>query len=102
MGSPKRLDSKDPTEVVPYGINWNLGENGAPGLLGADTITGLPTWTVQTGITKDSQSNDATTTTVILSGGTAGTDYTLTCLIDTALGYKHERSIIVPVVDSTT
>ena len=50
---------KDPSAVLDYVINWSTW-------LGSDTITGTPTWTVPTGITKDSQSNSTTAATIWL------------------------------------
>ena len=57
---------KDPESVLDYTINWS------DFLTTGDTISSA-TYTVDTGLTKDSNSNTTTTTTVTLSGGTAGT-----------------------------
>ena len=100
--SPTTLAVKDPKEVKRYRIDWNNGPLGSPGILaslGSDTITGTPTWVVPNGITKDSQVNDTTTTTVTLSSGTHGTDYTLTCRITTVGGETLEQAIVIPVRD---
>lgn len=83
---------KDPDAVLDYALDWNAeGEE----WLGADTITGTPVWTVETGLTKDSQSNTTTTATVWLSGGTAGETYTVACKITTAGGRTDERTFRV-------
>lgn len=76
---------KDPDEVKDYGVNWAE-------LLGTDTIS-TSTWTVPTGITKDSQSNTTTTTTIWLSGGTAAETYSFDNLITTAGGRTYDRTI---------
>tara|TARA_R100000734_G_C3282509_1_gene75830 strand:+ start:365 stop:676 length:312 start_codon:yes stop_codon:yes gene_type:complete len=68
---------KDPESVLDYTINWS------DFLTTGDTISSA-TYTVDTGLTKDSNSNTTTTTTVTLSGGTAGTVYTVKCVIATA------------------
>ena len=54
---------KDPDEVLDYSIDWSTW-------LDSDTISSS-SWTVESGITKDSDSNDTTSTTIWLSGGTA-------------------------------
>lgn len=87
------MQAKDPGEVIDYTIDWDA-ELGA-----SETISGTPTWTVPAGITKDSQSNTTTTTTIWLSGGTGGNEYVLTCQIvsNNATPRTHEKSIVVPV-----
>lgn len=80
---------KDPDSVLDYQENWATW-------LGSDTIS-ASTWTVPTGITKDSDTNTTTTTTIWLSGGTAGEAYTLTNRIVTAGGRTSDRSIVVYV-----
>lgn len=80
---------KDPNAVLDYVIDWAAtGDDWLDG----DTITGTPVWTVDTGLTKASSSNTTTTTTVWLSGGTAGTTYTVSCRIVTAGGRTEDRS----------
>jgi hypothetical protein len=82
---------KDPGGTVPFTINW------AP-YLGTDTIASA-TWTVATGITKVSDSHTTTTTTVWLSGGTAGVDYLISCQITCVGGPPQidKRSILIRV-----
>lgn len=63
--------TKDPDEVVDYGVNWADPTSDA---LAGDTIL-TSTWVVPPGITKDSAGNTATTTTIWLSGGTVGENY---------------------------
>ncbi len=76
---------KDPDEVKDYGLLW-------ASLLGTDTIN-TSTWTVPAGITKDSDSMTDTTTTVWLSGGTAGDSYFLLNRIMTAGGRTYDRTV---------
>ena len=67
---------KDPESVLDYTINWS------DFLTSGDTVSSA-TYTVDSGLTKDSNSNTTTTTTVTLSGGTAGTVYTVKCVMTT-------------------
>ena len=80
---------KDPNAVLDYQIDWETW-------LDSDTIS-TSTWTVPTGITKDSDTNSTTTTTIWLSGGTAGTSYTLLNRVVTAGGRTDDRSITIIV-----
>lgn len=84
---------KDPGDKKDYAINWAA-------LLATDTISSS-TWTVATGLTTASPapSNTTTTTTIWLSGGTAGTEYRVTNHIITAGGREFERSFFVNVQD---
>lgn len=82
---------KDPSDVLDYTIKWS-------GLLAGDTIASV-VWTVPAGLTQESVSNTSTSTTIWLSGGTAGTTYTVACLIVTAGGREIERSASLAVVD---
>jgi hypothetical protein len=86
------LPMKDPNAVKPYGVDWE-------GFLDTgDTISSV-SWTVPSGITKDSESNTNTVASLVLSGGTAGVDYEIVCQITTANGIVEEQSIVVPVRD---
>jgi len=87
------VEAKDPADVVDYTLDWS------DVLSGSETIT-TSTWTVPTGITKDSDSEADTTTTIFLSGGTGGVEYLLTNKIVTnnATARTYEKSIIVPVI----
>ena len=80
---------KDPAAILDYGFNWLSW-------LAGDTIQ-TSTWTVPTGLTKVSDSATTSTTTAWISGGTAGTDYTVVNRIVTAGGRTDERSIIFQV-----
>lgn len=88
---------KDPADVLDYKVDW-AGSSPGPWLTEGDTIV-TSTWTVPTGITKDSDSHDDGTATVWVSGGTAGTDYRLTNRIVTAGGRTAERTIRIQVRD---
>ncbi len=80
---------KDPSAVLDFRVDWE------PWLEG-DTITGS-TWLPATGIVVDSAAFTTTSATVWLSGGTAGTVYTLTNRVTTAGGRTDDRSITILV-----
>jgi hypothetical protein len=81
--------TKDPDAVLDYEIDWSAW-------LGEDTIT-ASTFTVDTGLTEDSESNDTTAATVWLSGGTVGARYLVTNHITTAAGRQNDRSFYIYV-----
>ena len=83
--------TKDPQSVLDYTIDWSTW-------LGADTIS-ISAWTVPSRITKDSDTNSTTTTTIWLSGGTAREEYSLVNRIVTAGGRTDDRTILVKVAD---
>ncbi len=84
---------KDPAEVLDYQIDWSTR------LDTSDTITGSATWTVPSGITKDSQGDTTTTSTITLSGGTAGEQYSLSATVVTTGGDTHQEFVQLFVVD---
>ena len=83
--------NKDPNEVLDFTFDWSTW-------LGADTISS-DTVTVETGLTKDSDSNDTTSVTVWVSGGTAGNHYNVSSKVVTAGGRTAERTIVIDVVE---
>ena len=80
---------KDPDEVLDYTFDWST-------YLGSDTISS-DVVNVDSGLTKDSDSNDTSSVTVWLSGGTAGKAYKVASKIVTAGGRTAERTIIITV-----
>ena len=81
---------KAPNDNYSYTVEWAAE-------LGADTIIGS-TWVLEAGITNDSDSHDSLTkSTIDLSGGTAGTVYTLTNQITTVGGDVWEKEIHIKV-----
>lgn len=85
----KKFD-KDPSAVRDYTGNWRLWL--APG----DSIVSS-TVVAETGLTVDSESNTADTTTVWLSGGTLGSQYLVTTHVVTAGGREDDRSILIDI-----
>ncbi len=96
---------KDPSAVLDYKFDWKANSHGVAGAdgdwLGTTETISTKTITATTGITVDSSSltDSNTSVTVWLSGGTAGSTYTVACKIVTAAGRTDERSIIVRVQD---
>lgn len=91
MATSATMPTKDPDEVKDYEIDWSLR------LATSETISSSA-WTVQSGITKDSDSSTSTTGTIWLSSGSVGTTYKCTNHIVTNQGRTFEESIYVPVV----
>jgi hypothetical protein len=82
---------KDPDAVLDYGFDWSSW------LATGETIS-TSTWTVPTGITKDSSSNSTTKTTVWLSGGTVGQTYEIVNRIVTSASRTDERTVTILVL----
>lgn len=82
--------TKDPEAVLDYAFNW------ASWLASGETIS-THTVTVPSGLTKDSDSESSGIVTAWISGGTAGTEYTVECKITTSAGRTDERSITINV-----
>lgn len=81
---------KDPDAVLDYGFDWSEW------LQTGETLSSA-TWTVPSGITKNSQSISNTVSLAWLSGGTANTDYILQCKITTSESRVDERSMTIRV-----
>ena len=91
MAIPFTTKTKDPNSVLDYVLDW-----GTFWLEAGDTIS-ASTWTVPAGITKDSDLNTNTTTTIWVSGGTAGEDYNLLNRVVTAGGRTVDRTLRIRV-----
>jgi hypothetical protein len=89
---------KDPAAVLDYTLDWNASSSqGGPWLAAGETLVGSAVWTLPSGITKNSQGDTATASTIWLSGGTAGASYTVACKVITSAGRSDERSFLVAV-----
>jgi hypothetical protein len=91
--------TKDPESVLDYTFDWRAYTNGTgktDWLASGETIS-AKTITATTGITVDSSalSDNDTSVTVWLSGGTDGRDYVVGCKIATDGGRTDKRSIVV-------
>ena len=83
---------KDPSAVLDYVFDWTEW------LATGETIADH-TITADTGITVDSSTEDDGKVTVWLSGGTAGINYKVACLIVTSAGRTDERTIWIKVTN---
>lgn len=77
---------KDPAAVLDYAWDW------ATNWLAAGETISSHTVTATAGLTVDSSNESAGVVTAWLSGGTAGSDYVVTCQIVTNAGRTDERS----------
>ena len=84
--------TKDPSAILDWAYDWT------DWLAAAETITDH-TITADTGITVDSSTEDTGVVTVWLSGGTAGENYKVACLITTSAGRTDERTIWIKVTN---
>lgn len=89
----KNYFHKDPQSVEDYELRWSS-------FIGGDSIA-TSTWTVPSGITKDSDSKTATTTTIWLSGGTSGQVYELVNTITTVAGRTWQDSIWIEALHNS-
>lgn len=81
---------KDPDAVLDYGFDWSEW------LQTGETLSSA-TWTIPSGITKSSQQESSTGTVIWLSGGTAGTNYNISCKIVTSANRTDERTMTIIV-----
>lgn len=84
---------KDPNAVLDYKFDWTAWL-----LPLLDTITSV-TWVVSGGVVVNSSTNTTTTATAVVSGGTVGTDASVTCRIVTAGGRTDDRTIPLKIID---
>jgi hypothetical protein len=94
---------KDPNAVLDFAFDWKPKTNGVTGatsdwLASGETISSH-TVTVEAGLTKDSDSESGGKVTVWLSGGTALTNYEVTCQIVTSASRTDERTMTIAVKD---
>jgi hypothetical protein len=81
----------DPQAKSIHGLDWTLW------LAKRSTTIVTSSWVIPSGITKVSDSNTATSATIIISGGTDKTSYIVTNHIVTASGLEDDRSFILKV-----
>lgn len=87
----ERLEPKAPSEVRNYSFDWTT-------FLGEDTIAS--SGVTVTGVTLVSDTNDATSSTVKVSGGTAGTIARIVNTITTAGGLTETETFLLPITDA--
>jgi hypothetical protein len=87
--------TKDPDALLDYAVDWT-------DWLQTDAFTDyiiLSVWIVPSGITKFSDSNTSTISTIWLMDGTNDKTYEVVNRIDTSLGRINDQTIIVHVID---
>lgn len=84
------LTAKAPGEIEKYGVDWTK-------VLKASVTIVTSTWSVPAGITKVTDGIDGLSTPILLSGGTAGVDYTLVNTIVTSDGQTLDEAMQVRV-----
>lgn len=89
---PPKTFYKDPDEVLSWTIDWTQW-------LKTDTISSSD-WTVPAGLTKDSDTNTTTSTTITLSDGLHGVRYAVVNKVTTAAGLEKEKVIYIKVLDN--
>ena len=95
---------KDPSAILDWVFDWNDTDDhwlASGETIAVDSETGekLITITADTGITVDSSTELDGKIIVWLSGGTAGINYKVACLITTSAGRTDERTIWIKVVE---
>ena len=83
---------KDPDAMLDYAFDWSGW------LQSGETISSYSI-TVDSGLTKESDNESDGVVTVWLSGGTAGSEYTVSCKITTSMSRTDERTMRIKVVE---
>lgn len=89
---PLQWPDKDPREVLDYECDWTRR-------LAGDTIS-TSTWTIKDPdavLVVNSQSHDATSTTIWLAAGTLGTTYELVNEIVTGAGRDMDQTVLLRI-----
>lgn len=76
---------KDPEETLTAAMDWSAR-------LDSGVTISTSTWTLPAGLTRVADAISGTTTTILLSGGTAGEDYLCTNTITTSDSQTLQRS----------
>jgi len=86
------FDPKDPVDQATFNFNWSAWINGSDPVLTVNSVSASPS-----GLTIGTPSLNSNIVSVILSGGTAGINYTVSCQVTTVGGTVAKRSGILPV-----
>jgi hypothetical protein len=85
---------KDPADIADYWYDWSI-------FLPEDAVVEDQTVTAPAGITILAASHTDKVVRIRVSGGTAGTDYPITCLVDATNGEKFEVTKTLKVRERT-
>lgn len=91
---------KDPNAALDFRFDWGSGKDPrVPPWLADDETISTAIVTVPSGLTKESSEidDDGKTVLVWISGGIAGTDYVVACLVVTSASRTDERSMTISV-----
>lgn len=83
---------KDPSAILDYKQDWSKWMVDADAIISHSIVA-------TSGINVDSSSNDDSSVTFWLSGGTAGSGYNITVQISTSAGRVDERTMRLIVMD---
>jgi hypothetical protein len=88
------FDTKDPDDIDKF--TWSF----ADWLDTGESINGSSFPDFPSGLTLDSSSDDATSVTATISGGTAGESYDVTCRVTTDGGRTKDITGTIPVAET--
>ena len=88
------FSTKDPDDVRLY--TWDFTDWLATG----ESVSSYSFPDFPVGLTQVSDSNDATSVTVKISGGTAGESYNVTCRVITDGGQTKDITLTIPVAET--
>lgn len=93
--TPYRWDDKDPSDAWPYGFDFTAWCAAA-----GETAASVAATVSPSGLTIGATSVTAAgMASVLISGGTAGTDYAVRLVLTTAAGRTLERTVMIKVRD---
>lgn len=90
---------KDPGDIEDFSIIWRGSDPTVEYLLEAGESITASVWTVPTGLVEESDSFDATTTTVFISGGVDDTEYEVVNVVTIDSGRTLSRRAILKVTN---
>ena len=90
--APFAIETKRAAEIISFTLDWDDNV-----LTDSGQIISTSAWTIPSGITKDSDAKDNSTTTIVMSGGTDNSEYDLVNLITDNGGLKFERTLRIIV-----
>lgn len=94
MGCPEFRQTKDPSDTELYTFDFER-----LGWLSTGETVSSSTWAVPSGVTKVSSGTTSTTTTILISGGTHGEDYTILNDMTSSEGRIRQSAFILQVRD---
>ena len=89
------MEYKSETATLDFQQDWSSWLSSGDGI-------STSTWTVETGLTVDSESNTTTVATAIISGGTNGKTYQVKNSIVTSNGLDEEAIWFIKIQDQIT